>query len=86
MTKPFNAHTLWKGAIQKAAYPAPVKKPPMDLLQLTYHGGQEFILGAEWTRIKERYCDPDGLPKSYAVNSRDYWSKVEERKRLYRNQ
>ena len=86
MTKPFKEHTLWKSSIQKAGYPVPVRKPAMNLLSLTYHGGQEFILGAEWTRIKERYCDPDGLPKSYAVYSRNYWAQVEERKRLYRNQ
>lgn len=86
MTKPFKEHLLWKGKIQKASYPPPVQKPSMDLLPLTYHGGQEFILGAEWTRIKENYCDPDGLPKLYAIYSKNYWIKVEERKRLYRNQ
>ena len=84
MTKPFNEHLLWKGKIQKASYSPPVKKPSMDLLPLTYHGGQEFILGAEWTRIKENYCDPDGLPKLYAVYSKNYWIQVEERKRRYR--
>ena len=84
MTKPFNEGQLWKGKIQKAGYPAAVEKPPMNLLSLTYHGGQMFILGAEWTRMKEAYCDPDGLPKSYAEYSKRYWEGAAARAAAYR--
>ena len=83
---PFNKENLWAGKIQKANYPPPVQKPDMDLIPLTYHNGQQIVPGAEYNRILKRFCDPDGLPKTYAEYSRKYWEGVELRKEQFRKE
>jgi len=84
MSKPLNEHKLWKGKIQLANYPPAVEKPPMNLLPLTYHGGQETIDGAEYTRIKNEYCDPKMLTKGYEDYSKKYWEGIRTRNAIYR--
>ena len=83
-TTPFNESHLWKGTLQLSNYPKSVCKPDMVLMPLIYHNGQHLIDGNEYKRIQNRFCHPDGLPKTYAAYSKKYWDGVNQRKQLYR--
>lgn len=74
MTRPFNEHLLWKGKIQKANYPKPIRKPSMILPEINWLTG--FPMN-----------QPDhnkDMNAAYATYSRQYWLGVEERKLAYR--
>lgn len=85
LLKAFNEHLLWKGEIQKANYPE-VKKwtLPIELPPLSYYGRQVPIDGTEYKKIQYKWCEPDGLVKSYNIYSAQYWKGVRERQKLYR--
>ena len=74
MARPFNEHLLWKGKIQQANYPKPVKKPPMILPEINSLTG--------------KVMNPPDYNKemndAYATYSQQYWLGVEERKLAYR--
>ena len=86
LTAPFDPDAIWQGRIQRANYPKPAEGVPMNLLPLSYHGGQSIIYGKEYTNMLKSYCDPDGLVKGYNEYSRRYWAGVERRKREFRAQ
>ena len=80
MTRPLNEQLLWKGKIQLSKYPPSINKGDMNLLPC----GKSPIDGAEFKRLQNKYCDPDGLVKGYAEYSKKYWEGVERRKIDYR--
>jgi|UniRef100_A0A6C0K775 hypothetical protein len=74
MPRPFNEHILWKGKIQESNYPAPLRKPPMDLPIVNHIVGGTIY-------------DPNiyrNINKSYAAYSAEYWKGVLERRAEYR--
>ena len=75
-TKPLNEYHLWKGAIQKANYPAPVCKPDMRCFTK--------INSLTGTIIKGQEPIYKGLSEKYAFDSHLYWLGVEKRKQIYR--
>jgi hypothetical protein len=75
LTKPFNKELLWKSSIEKANYPKPVRKPPMDLDQVCSLTGY---------RTKEMMNIYKKIDWSYKLYSKNYWEGVEIRKAVYR--
>jgi hypothetical protein len=74
-SRPFNEELLWKGCIQRANYPDPVRKPPMELDQVNSLTGH---------RTKEILNIYKKVNASYELYSRKYWEGVEKRKKEYR--
>lgn len=86
-TRALNEDILWKGRLQQAnysSYSSQILKADMILHPLKYHNGQDMITGREHTNIQRKFCDRDGLAKSYEKISADYWEGVNKRKMLYR--
>jgi len=75
LTKPFNKDLLWKSSIERANYPKPVRKPPMDLDQVCSLTGY---------RTKEMMNIYKKVDWSYKLYSKNYWEGVEIRKAVYR--
>ena len=68
LTKPLNEHLLWKGAIQRANYPAPVEKPPIYVnTKRNYH-----------------YLTNHYMAKKTIEMSRQYWEGEKLRRKAYR--
>jgi hypothetical protein len=74
LTRPFNEEYLWKGTIQIANYPEPSTKRPMILPIINLLTGY----------VTDPRIKPDDMSKSYSIYSQKYWSDVEKRKRIYR--
>jgi len=66
MTKPFNEHLLWKGAIQRANYPKAVLKPNMILPEINTLTG----------KVMNQPNYHEMMNASYAVLSKTYWDRV----------
>jgi hypothetical protein len=76
-TIPYNEHLLWKGKIQLANYPIPiVKKDMIGLIKINSLTG---------TIVHGQHCIYDELYQKTLDESKKYWKKVEEQKKLYRN-
>jgi len=76
LTKPFNEHILWKGAIQKANYPKPITKPTMILPQINWLTGHP---------IPHNPSISQQMLINYESYSNTYWKGVRERAEAYRN-
>lgn len=75
MLKPFNEAFLWKGKIQRANYPNPTPKPPMDLPRINTVTGKPYP-------TKNSLHDEQCL-SAYAI-SQNYWAGERQRRQAYR--
>ena len=75
MLKPFNEAFLWKGKIQRANYPSPTQKPPMDLPRINTVTGKPYP-------TKNTLHDEQCL--SAYVISQNYWASERLRRKAYR--
>ena len=74
-TKPFNEHALWRGKIQKANYPKPTEREPMDLPKYNTLTGKSSPTN---DRLHDEICQ-----KTVAM-SREYWFGERLRREAYR--
>ena len=74
-TNAFNEDFLWKGAIQRANWPAPVQQPPMNLPKINSLTGKPYATN---NRVFDEICE-----KTAAI-SRQYWFGERARRAAYR--
>lgn len=76
-TKPRNEHLLWKGKIQLANYPIPTLKNDMvGLIKVNSLTG---------TIVHGQPSIEDELYQKTLNESKEYWKKVELRKKIFRS-
>ena len=75
MTKPFNEAFLWKGTLQRANYPSPAMKPPMDIPGVNPLTGKPHPTN---DALHDEQC------LSAYVMSQNYWAGERERRKAYR--
>jgi hypothetical protein len=73
--KALNEDFLWKGKIQRARYPAPMQREPMDLPKYNTLTG---------TSHPENNTIHEKISKMSAMISRDYWFGERLRREAYR--
>ena len=75
ITKAFNEKLLWKGTLQRAEYPTPVRKSPMNLPKYNPLTGNPHPTN---DRLHDEHC------ASAHKMSQEYWAAEKIRREMYR--